>query len=210
VCHPAARMAATAQLRTDAVARGRALKRVNAMAAVLCGFVPAVLLAVISPPSPQMWLFGFLAGLVWANFFEYGYHRYLLHLPGTFFALRHLVHHASVGEPAEAEHVNLGGSPLWVAALFVINGLPVVAVDLLLGLRISPGVLIGFAFYFLVVEEFHWRIHLGEQLPPGLRFARYYHLAHHDHPDGRFNIFLPLWDKLLGTASECSRATPSR
>lgn len=203
-------MAGEAQLRTDAVARGRALKRVNAITGVLCGFVPAVLLAVPLPPSPARWLLGFAAGLVWANLFEYGYHRFLLHLPGTFFAQRHLLHHGSVGAPDEAAHVNLGGSPLWVVALFAINGLPVVALDIVFGLRISPGVLIGFACYFLIVEEFHWRIHLGQQLPPGLRFARYYHLAHHDHPDGRFNIFLPLWDQLLGTARERGRAAPPR
>jgi len=203
-------MAGEAQLRTDAVARGRALKRANAITGVLCGFVPAVLLAVQSPPAAARWLLGFAAGLVWANLFEYGYHRFLLHLPGTFFAQRHLFHHGSVGAPDEAAHVNLGGSPLWVVALFAVNGLPVVALDIVFGLRISPGALIGFACYFLVVEEFHWRIHLGQQLPPGLRFARYYHLAHHDHPDGRFNIFLPLWDKLLGTTSDRGRTAPPR
>jgi sterol desaturase/sphingolipid hydroxylase (fatty acid hydroxylase superfamily) len=202
-------MTADAQLRAEALARGRAVKRANAIAALLCGLVPAVLLAVTAPPSPKTWLLGLGVGLVWANLFEYAYHRCLLHLPGTFFAQRHLLHHGSVGAPDEAAHVNLGGSPLWVAALFAINGLPLVAVDLAFGLGISPGALIGFACYFLVVEEFHWRIHLGQQLPPGLRFARYYHLAHHDHPDGRFNIFLPLWDKLLGTASERGRAAAS-
>jgi sterol desaturase/sphingolipid hydroxylase (fatty acid hydroxylase superfamily) len=185
------------------------VKRANTIAALVCGFVPAVLLGVPLSPSPARLLLGFAAGLVWANLFEYGYHRYLLHLPGTLFAQRHLLHHGSVGAPEEAAHVNLGGSPLWVAALFAINGLPIVAADLAFGLRISPGVLIGFACYFLVVEEFHWRIHLGQQLPPGLRFARYYHLAHHDHPDLRYNIFLPLWDKLLGTACERSRSAPS-
>jgi hypothetical protein len=146
---------------------------------------------------PQ-WLAGFGIGLLWASLFEYAYHRFLLHLPGTFFARRHLEHHASVGTPTEAEHVNFGSSPIWVVALFVINGIPVMAADPLLGWRIAPGMLLAFAFYFITVEEMHWRIHLGEPLPPVLGASRAYHLAHHARPDARFNIFLPLWDALLG------------
>lgn len=71
--------------------------------------------------------------------------------------------------------------------------------DLLLGLSIAPGVFLAFAVYFITVEEVHWRIHLGEGLPRMLRASRAYHLAHHTRPDARFNIFLPVWDALLGT-----------
>jgi sterol desaturase/sphingolipid hydroxylase (fatty acid hydroxylase superfamily) len=156
------------------------------------------------------WLVGFLVGLVWANAFEYAYHRFLLHLPGTFFARKHLTHHMTVGTPSEAEHVNLGGSPLWVAMLFVINGLPVVAADLLLGIGIAPGMLVGFAVYVIVVEEFHWRIHLGETLPTPFRFAREYHYAHHTYPNARFNIFLPLWDALFGSLGASEHQSPGR
>ena len=140
----------------------------------------------------------FVVGFVWASLFEYAYHRFLLHLPGTFFARRHLEHHASVGTPTEAEHVNLGSSPIWVAALFAINGLPVVIADLLFRFGIAPGIFVGFSVYFITVEEIHWRIHIGEWLPPVLGASRAYHLAHHARPDARFNIFLPVWDTLLG------------
>jgi hypothetical protein len=150
------------------------------------------------PSRPTEVLVGFAAGLLWASLFEYAYHRFLLHLPGTFFARRHLQHHASVGMLTEAEHVNLGSSPIWVVALFAINGLPVVIADLLFGLRTAP----VFTFYFITVEEVHWRIHLGEWLPPGFRAATAYHLAHHMQPNGRFNIFLPLWDTLLGSMGD--------
>jgi Fatty acid hydroxylase len=181
------------------IARGRAIKRVNAWTAVLCGGLPALALGILFPTGLQNWLASFLVGLLWASLFEYAYHRFLLHLPGTFFARRHLQHHASVGTPTEAEHVNFGSSPIWVVALFVINGIPVVAADLLFGLRIAPGVFLAFAIYFITVEEVHWRIHLGEWLPPVLEASRAYHLAHHARPDARFNIFLPLWDMLLGS-----------
>jgi hypothetical protein len=56
---------------------------------------------------------------------------------------------------------------------------------------------LGFVAYQVTVEEFHWRIHLGGWLPPGLQWTREYHLAHHDRPDGRFNIFLPVFDAVF-------------
>ena len=189
----------TAQIKATAIARGRASKRANALTALLCGGLPAFALGMLSPIAPWRWFTGFVVGLVWATLFEYAYHRYLLHLPGTFFARRHLEHHASVGTLSEPEHVNLGSSPIWVVALFALNGVPLVVADLLFKLAIAAGVFVGFSVYFILVEEIHWRIHLGEWLPPGLGAARDYHLAHHDRPDARFNIFLPLWDILLGS-----------
>jgi hypothetical protein len=62
--------------------------------------------------------------------------------------------------------------------------------------------LIAFAVYFIVVEEVHWRIHLGGWLPALLTSARSYHLAHHDIPNARYNIFLPLFDLLFGNLGE--------
>ena len=193
-------MPTAVEVRTAAITRGHTIKRVNALTAILCGGVPAVLLSSLFHASRRRWVIGFAVGLLWANFFEYAYHRFLLHLPGTFFARKHLGHHATVGTPTEAEHVNLGGSPLWVSLLFAVNCIPVVVVDLLLRFLIAPGVLVAFATYFIVTEEFHWRIHLGEWLPPGFHGARGHHLAHHARPNARFNIFLPLWDRLLGTS----------
>ena len=186
------------EVRTVAIARGRAIKRVNALTAVLCGGLPALAFGIFFPSGPWRWLAGFVVGFVWASLFEYAYHRFLLHLPGTFFARRHLEHHASVGTPTEAEHVNLGSSPIWVVALFAINGLPVVIADLLFRFGIAPGIFVGFSVYFITVEEIHWRIPIGEWLPPVLGASRAYHLAHHARPDARFNIFLPVCDTLLG------------
>lgn len=193
-------MSTAAITREVAIARGRALKTMNALTALLSGGVPASVLCFISPPTLGRWLIGLGLGLLWATWFEYAYHRYLLHLPGTFFAKEHLRHHMSVDTPAEAEHLNLGGSPIWVIVLFVVNGLPVTAADLLFKLGLAPGILVAFSLYFITTEEFHWRIHLGEWLPPGFGSTRAYHLSHHDRPDARFNIFLPLWDILLGSA----------
>ncbi len=193
-------MSSTAAIRDTPITRGRALKTANAWTAILCGGLPAITLCIFSLPSWGKWLIGLAAGLLWATWFEYAYHRFLLHLPGTFFAKEHLRHHMSVDTPVEAEHLNLGGSPVWVIVLFVINGLPFIAADLLFRLGIAPGMLVAFSLYFITTEEFHWRIHMGERLPPGFQAARAYHMSHHDRPDARFNIFLPVWDVLLGSS----------
>jgi hypothetical protein len=186
-------------VRATAIAHGRAIKKKNALTALVCGGVPAAILAALFPNQAGRWVIGFLVGLLWANGFEYVYHRCLLHLPRSFLGRRHLGHHMAVGSLTEAEHVNLGGSPLWVALLFILNGVPVITLDLLFGLGVASGMLVAFSLYVVVVEEIHWRIHLGEWLPPGLRFARSHHFAHHERSNERFNIFLPLFDWFFGS-----------
>lgn len=83
-----------------AVARLR--KRKNALTAILCGGVPGVVLGTRFLASPAHWLLGFVVGLVWANAFEYFYHRCLLHFPSSYFGRLHQLHHASVGTPLES------------------------------------------------------------------------------------------------------------
>ncbi|MGE5204774.1 MAG: sterol desaturase family protein [Chlamydiota bacterium] len=163
-----------------------------------------MLLAVYAPPRPHQWLIGLAIGLVWANAFEYFYHRYLLHRTRGALGKGHILHHISSGKENEAEHLTFGESPLYVVLLFVTNGTPVILADLLARFPLAPGILLGFTVYFIAVEEIHWRIHLGGWLPPGLRAARQYHLDHHDIPEGRYNVFCPLFDLLLGTSKSAS------
>ena len=168
------------------------------MVAFVCGFVPVATLVAFSPSSARHWLVGFLIGVVWANGFEYAYHRWLLHRPRSIFGKGHILHHSMVGQPEEPEHVTLGSSPLNVALLFVGNGILLAALEVLLRPGISVGVLMGWAVYTIATEEIHWRIHLGEGLPPWLQWSREYHFSHHDYPNARYNIFLPLFDVLFG------------
>jgi len=184
----------------ELLARSGRIKRLNAMTAILTGGVWGLALLGLFPTTLERVVFGLLAGLVWANGFEYVYHRFILHLPGSFFARRHLIHHRATGTPDEAEHLTFGESPLWIILMFIVNGLPVTAIDRIFGLGIAPGMLFAFSVYFVAVEELHWRIHLGEWLPGFLEPARRFHLRHHDRPDARYNVFFPLFDWLLGTS----------
>lgn len=182
-----------------AMAHGRAKKRNNAIVALLSGAVPGIILSFYFPPSWQRWLLGITIGLIWGNGFEYAYHRWLLHWPQSSFGKGHLEHHMNVGTSEEAEHVNLGRSPLHIIPLFLSNGLLVIALDRYFDLRITPGILVGWTIYLIAAEEIHWRIHMQGWLPPALRFARAYHMSHHDIPTARYNVFLPLFDFILGS-----------
>ncbi|HXE89802.1 MAG TPA: sterol desaturase family protein [Terriglobales bacterium] len=192
-----------------ALRRGQAINRRNAVVAALCGCGPAALLAYLAPPTPAMWLAGLAAGFLWANFFEYALHRWLLHWAGSYPGEGHMLHHRSLGKPEEPLYVNLGGRAIFVVAMFVVNGVPVVLLDRLvfsqagffLHAGFAPGMLVAFSLYFIVTEQIHWRFHMGGWLPASLRTARTRHLAHHQHPDQDFSIFLPLFDRLLRTAS---------
>jgi Fatty acid hydroxylase superfamily len=170
----------------------------NAVTAAFCGVLPALVLIRAYPSRWHLLLVGFLIGLVWSNGFEYAYHRWILHWPKGALGKGHLLHHATLGTPYEPEHVTFGSSPFAVAMIFVVNGIPLILLDRAFDLRLAAGMLIGFAGYFIITEEVHWRIHLGGWLPPGLSAARDYHLKHHDRPDARFNVFLPIFDLLFG------------
>lgn len=193
-------MGSSAELGNLALLHGLTKKRNNAIVAFFSGALPGALLAFHFYPTWERWLLGLLIGLLWGNAFEYAYHRWLLHRPRSSFGRGHLEHHMNVGKPEEAEHVSLGRSPWHIALLFLSNGIVVVAADLLLRLGITPGIFIGWTAYLVAAEEIHWRIHMHEWLPPGLRFARAYHMSHHDIPNTRYNVFLPIFDLILGNS----------
>jgi hypothetical protein len=164
-------MPTSSEVREIASECGRAKKRQNAIVALLSGALPGVVLSSYLRVSWERWLIGLLIGLIWGNGFEYAYHRWLLHRKNSSFARGHLQHHSTIGAPEEAEHVTLGRSPFHIALLFASNGALVLAVDLLLGLRLTPGIFVGWTVYLIAAEEVHWRIHMKGWLPWGLGFG---------------------------------------
>jgi hypothetical protein len=198
------------ELTQIAVWRGCNKKRNNAIAAVLCGALPALALGFhFSSIAWAVWLIGLFVGLIWGNAFEYVYHRWFLHQPRSPLGAEHREHHAQIGTPEQAEHVALISSPLNIVFLFVINGVPAFLLTSLIGLQgILSGVFLGWAVYLIVTEEIHWRIHMNGWLPPGLRFTRAYHMSHHAYPNSRYNVFLPLFDLLFGNTGHRRSKVP--
>ncbi len=203
-------MATTIEASGTAIRHGQTKKRSNAVAALLCGTGPAVLLGLYCSVTWERFLFGVLMGLIWGNAFEYAYHRWLLHHPRNPLGTGHREHHAQIGTPQAAEHVALASSPQNVFLLFAVNGIPALLICFLTELwGILSGVFIGWMLYLISTEEIHWRIHMNGRLPAGLQFARAYHMSHHDVPTSRYNVFLPLCDFLLGSAHQMKKLPPS-
>ena len=192
-------MADQIRSRSAEIARARRVKRVNAITALLIGAVLAALARKLVPfeplaSDPLHLVAGFLVGFVYANAFEYVLHRFFLHWGEGFLVQRHGLHHDTAGAPEEPRYVNFATSPWVVVLVFVLNAIPVFALELFLRAGLAFGILAGFTLYFIAYEEIHWRFHLGGWLPGWLRTARDHHMLHHGGFEGRYNVFLPIFD----------------
>ena len=131
---------------------------------------------------------------VYTNGFEYLTHRFLLHSTAGYFYRAHQRHHESWGRRDEAFYVRFG-PPAAVGILLLADSLPFALLDQF-GAGIGAGVLIAFVAYYVAYEEAHWRIHLG-YLPRWLAGLRRHHFAHHKGQAGKYNVLVPLLDRLL-------------
>jgi len=185
------------EIRAAAIARGLTVKRNNAFTAVLAGAGLALCTLKAGRGSLNLVAVGVLAGVVYANAFEYVLHRFFLHWGKGLLDRQHALHHDSVGAPNEARYVNFSTSPLVVILVFLLNAPVPFAVERFLGHGIGTGMFLGFTVYYILYEEIHWRIHLGGWLPGWMQFARRHHMLHHGKFPGRYNVFLPLFDWVL-------------
>jgi putative flippase GtrA len=185
--------------RSAEIARAHRVKRRNAITAFLSGSILAAIvleLAHFDPREldPLRLVAGFLAGVLYANGFEYVLHRFFLHWGEGFLVQRHGLHHDTAGAAEEPRYVNFATSPWVVVLVFVLNALPVFALEFFLRTGFAVGIFAGFTLYFIAYEEIHWRFHLGGWLPGSLRAARNHHMLHHGGFEGRYNVFLPIFD----------------
>ena len=157
---------------------------------------------------------GFLCGAVYASFFEWTLHRYIMHRPlGKFrypFEAHTLVHHR-VFRADHTYHLihekDAMTIPMawWNGPVLVIAGsLPFIAVAALTGhWWLLAGVALACAAYYGTYEYIHWCMHLPRRRNverSGIFFRlNGHHLLHHRYMGKNFNVVLPLADLLLGT-----------
>jgi hypothetical protein len=157
---------------------------------------------------------GLAAGVVWASFFEWALHRFVMHRPvGPFrypFERHTLVHHRvfkadatyHLCDPRDKKTIPMAW---WNGpALVAVSALPFLTVAAVLGqwgLAVGAGA--AFAGYYAAYEYLHWCMHLPRRRiveRSGVFFRlNGHHLLHHRYQHKNFNVVLPLADLCLGT-----------
>jgi hypothetical protein len=193
-------MRSESEIRAETTAQGLRIKRNNFLAASLTGALLVWTSLHFFPHSIPAILAGLVLGFFYANAFEYCLHRFILHSGRGFFFHQHMVHHTTLNSPEAARYVNFSSNPLGVVALFLANSIPFLALQWMFKSRWTAGTFVAFALYYIAFEEIHWRTHMGGRIPKRLRFAARHHLLHHAHEAGEYNVFLPICDRIVGTA----------
>lgn len=183
-------------IRSETKAQGLRIKRNNLLAAALSGSILSGISIHFFPYSIAGILGGFVLGFFYANAFEYCLHRFVLHAGHGIFGEQHMVHHTTLNSPEAARYVNFSRNPWGVVALFFANGAPFLFLQWLFRNGWTAGVFASFSLYYIAFEEIHWRSHMGGRLPKWLRPAARHHLLHHAQDSGRFNVFLPICDRI--------------
>jgi len=156
----------------------------------------------------------FAAALVFASFFEWTLHRYVMHRPvGRFqyaYRTHTLVHHHTFKADHTYHLINEADKetiPMawWNGPVLILIGLvPVLALAWLSGCWvILPAAALCFAAYYGTYEYLHWCMHLPKcrRVERSWLFRRLngHHLLHHRYMHKNFNVVLPLADLVLGT-----------
>jgi hypothetical protein len=162
----------------------------------------------------------FVAAVVFASFFEWALHRYVMHRPvGKFdypFRAHALVHHRTF----RADHTyhliheeDKWTIPMawWNGPVLVLAGtLPFLIASILTGnWGLQCGAILAAAAYYGTYEYLHWCMHLPKRRHverSGIYFRlNGHHLLHHRYIGKNFNVVLPLADLALGTLMLRSR-----
>ena len=165
--------------------------------------------------STSFWLSAsFSTGIIFASFFEWTLHRFLMHRPlwkfDYAFQAHAVVHHNTFKadhtyhliHEADKETIPMAwwNGPV----LIVLNMLPILPLAWWIGQwAVVFGALAAFILYYCAYEYMHWCMHLpkARRLERSWIFYRLngHHLLHHRYMHKNFNVVLPLADLCLGT-----------
>lgn len=157
---------------------------------------------------------GIGANVIFASFFEWSIHKFVMHRPvGSFrYAFQaHAVVHHQVFKAGHTYHLvqekDKETIPMawWNGPVLILLGsLPSLAVALLTGhFAFLVGAIIAITGYYGTYEYIHWCMHLPKQRrvekPWVFRRLNGHHLLHHRYMHKNFNVVFPLADYCLGT-----------
>ncbi len=157
---------------------------------------------------------GFGLAVVYASFFEWLLHRFVMHRPlGSFvYAFRaHTLTHHRIFKADHSYHLHDAKDAHTIPmawwngpALIVLMLLPFIGAGWALGSSaVTWGALLAFSAYYSVYETLHWCMHQpgGRSVERTGLFFRLngHHLLHHRYMRKNFNVVLPLADLCLGT-----------
>jgi hypothetical protein len=161
------------------------------------------------------WFVGALVGnVIFASFFEWSIHRYVMHRPvGSFryaFQAHALVHHQvfkadhtyHLVDPKDQETIPMAW---WNGPVLILMGAsPTLLLSAITGHWIMlAGAATTFVLYYIAYEYIHWCMHLPKarrvEKPWLFRRLNGHHLLHHRYMHKNFNVVFPLADFCLGT-----------
>ena len=157
---------------------------------------------------------GFVVATVYASFFEWTLHRFVMHRPLWKFRYpfeSHALVHHRVFRADETYHLihakDAKTIPMawWNGPVLVTVGLApfIMAAFFLRSWGFPCGALVACAGYYAAYEYMHWCMHLPKkrQVERSGIFFRLngHHLLHHRYMRRNFNVVLPMADLLLGT-----------
>ena len=175
------------------------------------------------PPVPfrfmtsEFWIWfvaAFAAALVYASFFEWVLHKYLMHRPLLGFKYPFKAHAVVHHQVFRSDHTyHLHNEPdketipmaWWNGpALVLLSCLPFAGVAFVTGQSaIVIAAVVAVGAYYGVYERIHWCMHLpkARRMEKSWLFRRLngHHLLHHRYMHKNFNVVLPLADLCLGT-----------
>jgi len=156
----------------------------------------------------------FLGGIIYASFFEWTLHRFVMHRPvGKFdyaFKAHAIVHHHVFKADHTYHLINEKDKetiPMawWNGpAIIAINAIPVALIAWWVGSWVVLiAAVVAFSLYFGAYEYMHWCMHLpkARRVEKSWMFYRLngHHLLHHRYMHKNFNVVMPLADLCLGT-----------
>jgi sterol desaturase/sphingolipid hydroxylase (fatty acid hydroxylase superfamily) len=143
---------------------------------------------------------GFIVGILYWSFFEYGMHRYIYHIKfksprvHKFWMSFHLYHHGNLEDKGVLNANYLFLLPMAFINILILS--PLIIISSYLFVSSVLALILSYIFY----EWVHYSIHTNPFKNKYIQFISKYHLYHHHKkPNKNFGNTTTLWDKLLNT-----------